>query len=77
MRQRQSTQNFLIGMTHKPGQVIAAAMDEPLDPAAVFTCAKSLYDDCFERKEINLSEAYQGGDGFMREVMRVGNEFEK
>jgi hypothetical protein len=52
-------------------------MDAPLDPAAVFACAKSLYDACFERKEINLSEAYHGGDGFMREVMRVGNEFEK
>ena len=56
-------------------------MDAPPDPAAVFACAKSLYDACLERAVVetglNLSEAYHGMDGFMREVMRVGEEFEK
>lgn len=56
-------------------------MDEQPDPAAVFACAKSLHDACLERAEadpgFNLSEAYQGMDNFMREVMRVGEEFER
>jgi hypothetical protein len=64
----------------KPGQVIVAAMDAPPDPAAVFACARSLHDACLQRAEVepelNLSESYQGMDQFMREVMRVGNEFE-
>lgn len=55
-------------------------MDESPDPAAIFACAKSLYDACLERADgesgLNLSEAYQGMDVFMREVMRVGEEFE-
>lgn len=55
-------------------------MDEQPDPAAVFACAKSLHDACLERAEadpgLNFSEAYQGMDNFMREVMRVGEEFE-
>ncbi len=59
---------------------MAAAMDEQPDPAAVFACAKSLHDACLERADavpgLNLSEAYQGMDVFMREVMRVGEEFE-
>lgn len=53
-------------------------MDTPPDPAAVFACAKSLYDACLEREPgPDLSEAYHGMDGLMREVMRVGEEFEK
>jgi hypothetical protein len=56
-------------------------MDEQPDPAAVFACAKSLHEACLARAEgepgLNLSEAYQGMDVFMREVMRVGEEFEK
>ena len=56
-------------------------MNEFPDPAAVFACAKSLHDACLERAKVepglDLSEAYHGMDGFMREVMRVGDEFEK
>lgn len=56
-------------------------MDEFPDPAAVFACAKSLHDACLQRAEVepelNLSESYQGMDQLMREVMRVGDEFEK
>jgi hypothetical protein len=56
-------------------------MDEEPDPAAVFACAKSLHDACLEREEadaeLNLSEAYQGMDVFMRELMRVAEDFEK
>lgn len=55
-------------------------MDASPDPAAVFACAKSLHDACLEREEedqgLDLSEAYQGMDVLMREVMRVGDEFE-
>jgi hypothetical protein len=55
-------------------------MDEQPDPAAVFACAKSLHDACLERANadpgLNLSEAYQGMDSFMRELMRVGEMFE-
>lgn len=65
----------------KPGQVIVAVMDALPDPAAVFACAKSLHDACVERAELkpglDLSEAYQGMDSFMRELMRVGEAFEK
>jgi len=56
-------------------------MDEQPDPAAVFACALSLHDACLERakveSDLDLSEAYQGMDTFMREVMRVGEKFEK
>lgn len=55
-------------------------MDEQPDAAAVFACAKSLHDACLARADadpgLNLSEAYQGMDSFMREVMRVGEMFE-
>lgn len=55
-------------------------VDQP-DSAAVFACAKSLHDACLERTEVgpelDLSDAYQGMDTFMREVMRVGAMFEK
>jgi len=50
------------------------------DQAAVFGCALSLLHACHEeasrRSNINLSEAYNGGDQLMREVMRVGSVFE-
>jgi hypothetical protein len=55
-------------------------VDQP-DPAAVFACAMSLHDACLGRAEVepelDLSDAYQGMDTFMREVMRVGEMFEK
>ncbi len=55
-------------------------MDKPNDPAAVFACALSLHTACMERANsdpgLNLSEAYQGMDSFMRELMRVGEMFE-
>lgn len=55
-------------------------MDELPDPAAVFACSKSLYDACLKRAEVepelDLTDAYQGMDVLMREVMRVGEEFE-
>ena len=58
-----------------------AAMDESPDPAAIFACAKSLHDACLQRAEVeraaDLSEAYQGFDSFMREVMRVADLFER
>jgi hypothetical protein len=73
--------DLVLVATRKPGQVIVAAMDVQPDPAAVFACAKSLHDSCVERAELepglDLSAAYHGMDGFMREVMRVGDEFEK
>jgi hypothetical protein len=49
------------------------------DPAAVFACASSLWRACHKRAEeerLNLSEAYNGIDELMREVMRVANQFE-
>lgn len=55
-------------------------MNESLDSAAVFACAKSLYDACLERKnsdpEFKIAEAYPGMDSVMRLVMRVANIFE-
>lgn len=56
-------------------------MDESPDPAAVCACALSLHAACLKRAEVepglNLSDAYQGMDTFMREVMRVGEMFEE
>lgn len=50
------------------------------DPAAVFACALSLWKSCYIQTEsdssVNLSEAYQGIDQFMRAVMAIGNRFE-
>jgi hypothetical protein len=50
------------------------------DPAAVFAAAMSLWQTCHRRAEadqhLNLSESYSGMDGLMREVMRIGNQFE-
>ncbi len=54
---------------------------EILDPAAVFACALSLWQACQHEAEqknnLNLSEAYNGIDQLMREVMRIGELFEK
>lgn len=54
---------------------------EQSDPAAIFACALSLWSSCqgaaASQPELNLSECYQGMDQLMREVMRVGEEFEK
>lgn len=51
------------------------------DPAAVFACALSLWRECMRRsqsgRKVNLSECYNGGDEFMRVIMRVGNRFEE
>jgi hypothetical protein len=58
-------------------------LDEPLsaaDPAAVFACALSLWQECEKHalndKKLNLSESYNGYDQFTREVMRVATLFE-
>ena len=54
--------------------------DQP-DPAAVFACALSLWRECMRRsqsgRKVNLSECYNGGDEFMRVIMRVGTQFEE
>lgn len=56
-------------------------MIDELDSAAVFACAMSLHSACIQQAErepdLCLSDAYNGMDQFMREVMRVGELFEK
>lgn len=53
---------------------------EAPDPAAIFTIATSLWHECHEHaandRSINLSDAYSGMDGFMREIMRIAAMFE-
>ncbi len=53
---------------------------EAPDSAAIFAIALSLWQECLKReqteKNFNLSGAYNGFDQFMREVMRVANQFE-
>ena len=53
--------------------------DQP-DPAAVFACALSLWHECKKLatgpERLNLSECYNGGDEFMRVVMRAATRFE-
>jgi hypothetical protein len=50
------------------------------DPAAIFAIATSLWAECHKHatadRSINLSDAYSGMDGFMREIMRIGAQFE-
>jgi hypothetical protein len=50
------------------------------DPAAVFACALSLWDESNIRvradPKLNLSDCYNGMDQFMRELMRIANQFE-
>lgn len=52
-----------------------------IDPAAVFAGALSLWTACWKavdhEPELDLSEAYNGGDEFMRELMRVASLFEE
>ena len=54
---------------------------EPPDSAAVFACALSLWRECMRRsrsgRKVNLSECYNGGDEFMRVIMRAGTRFEE
>jgi hypothetical protein len=54
--------------------------NELLDPAAIFGCALSLWSKCMELADTNdqldLSECYNGLDQLMREVMRIGEQFE-
>lgn len=49
--------------------------------AAIFAIATSLWQECHRHAKIdpniNLSEAYSGIDGLMREVMRIATHFEK
>lgn len=70
-----------------PGQVVLAMItqqsaDQSIhpDPAAVFGCALSLWQECNKRAEadpnLNLSDRYHGIDELMRQMMRVGNLFE-
>lgn len=50
------------------------------DPAAHFAIALSLWRECHQHAAadptLNLSEAYQGIDSLMREVMRIAHVFE-
>jgi hypothetical protein len=50
------------------------------DPAAIFASALSLWKACQERAagnaKLDLGECYNGMDQFMRELMRVANQFE-
>ena len=54
---------------------------EQPDPAAVFGCALSLWNECRKltkaNERLNLSECYNGGDEFMRVVVRTATRFEK
>lgn len=51
------------------------------DPAAIFACANSLWEACrratLNDPSLDLSAAYHGWDQLMREVMRIGETFEK
>lgn len=51
------------------------------DPAAVFAVALSVWEAVHEHRsrypEFNISDAYNGGDEFMRVVMRIGHQFEE
>jgi hypothetical protein len=59
----------------------SAGQDVQPDPAAVFGCALSLWRECHKyaeaRPSLNLSECLNGIDELMRQVMRVGNQFEQ
>jgi hypothetical protein len=54
---------------------------EEIDPAPVFGCALSLWKEfkkpSSDAGNVNVSECYNGGDEFMRVIMRVGICFEK
>ena len=61
-------------------KVMSQQTEQP-DPAAVFACALSLWRECMRRSrsggKVNLSECYNGGDEFMRVIMRAGTRFEE
>lgn len=69
-------------MRGKPPVIVPSITEdlERADPAAVFACAVSLQTACLDFQEsdpsFNISESYNGGDQFMREIMRVGELFE-
>jgi hypothetical protein len=49
------------------------------DPAAIFACALSLWQagqKLAEVEKLNLSECFNGTDQFMREIMRIANQYE-
>lgn len=54
--------------------------DTASDSAAVFSCALSLWQEvqqCAKSDQtLNLSDCYNGMDQFMRELMRIANDFE-
>ena len=53
---------------------------ESSDQAAIFAVAVSLWHECHKHaatdSSINLSDAYSGIDGLMREIMRIATLFE-
>ena len=53
---------------------------ESSDPAAIFAVATSLWKECHKHaaadRNINLSDAYSGIDGLMREVIRIATLYE-
>jgi hypothetical protein len=63
-----------------PETSISAPSTSDLDPAAIFAGALSLWNACWQavdhEPELNLSQAYHGGDEFMRQLMRVASLFE-
>lgn len=67
------------GQVYLPGITIMPAAFQP-DPAAVFASALSLWQACHKcadhDRNVNLSESYHGADQFMRELMRIANQFE-
>jgi hypothetical protein len=46
------------------------------DPAAEFAVAVSIYNPLRKRRELEVSEAFQGHDQFMRACVNVGKVFE-
>jgi hypothetical protein len=58
----------------------ATSLTVDLDPAAVFAGALSIWNACWQAVDcepsLNLSEAYHGGDEFMRQLMRVASLFQ-
>ena len=80
-----SIEHKRLDQIHERSQVLSvpeldnAESVEP-DPAAVFACALSLWNALHQRQQqdrgMNLSECFNGLDGLMREVMKIGNLFE-
>lgn len=60
-------------------EVMNSSLERP-DPAAVFACALSLRESCIKSSSAegwNLSECFNGGDEFLRQMMRIGETFER